>query len=81
MGCTSFLALFIAGLEFAAGMRTLIVDAADGFFRYRSIEMYAAWWLSVRPGKGHPPRRDLHQRSLVNPALLSLLPVEGDAKG
>ncbi len=78
---SGLLALFVAGLDFAAGMRTLLVNAAACCFAHRAIEMRAAWWLAVRPGKGHPPRRDLHQRSLVNPALLSLLPVEGDAKG
>lgn len=75
------LALFVAWLDFAAGMRTQLVNAAACLFTHRAIEMHAAWWLAVRSGKGHPPRRDLHQRSLVNPALLSLLPVKGDSKG
>ena len=75
------LALFVAWLDFAAGMRTLLVDAAACFFTHHAIEMHAAWWLAVGSGKGHSPRRDLHQRSLFNAALLSLLPVEGDAKG
>jgi len=81
MRSAGLLALFIAGLDFAAGMRTLLVDAAACFFTHHAIQMHTAWWLAVRSGKGHPPRRDLHQRSFVDPALLSLLPVEGDAKG
>lgn len=75
------LALFIAWLDFAAGVWTLLINAAACCFTHHAIEMHAAWWRALRPGKGYPPRRDLHQRSLVNPALLSLLPVEGDSKG
>lgn len=77
---TGFLALLIARLELTAGMRALLVDAAEGFLTHRAIEMHAAYWLAHRSGESHPPRSDLHQCGLVDPALLCLLPVKRDTE-
>lgn len=60
MCSTGLEAFFITHLEFAAGIRPFIVDAACGMRAHGALEMHAPGRLALRAAEANTPRRDLN---------------------
>lgn len=58
---TGFEAFFITYLQFAAGMRPLLVDAAGRMRAHGALQMHATGRLALCAAEANTPRRDLNE--------------------